>query len=92
VTSEAEWKAAVDATIAEFGKLDILVNDVGLSGSAVESSPSAFPPMAVEGLATDPGYARRYGEFQRLMVYGSGVEYRICIDTLRELSRQLSEI
>ena len=36
VTSEAEWKAAVDATIAEFGRLDILVNDAGLSGSAVE--------------------------------------------------------
>src|SRR5205807_5238514 len=36
VTSEAEWKATVDATIAEFGKLDILVNDAGLSGSAVE--------------------------------------------------------
>ena len=36
VTSEAEWKAAVDATLAEFGKLDILVNDAGLSGSAVE--------------------------------------------------------
>jgi NAD(P)-dependent dehydrogenase (short-subunit alcohol dehydrogenase family) len=36
VTSEAEWKAAIDATVAEFGKLDILVNDAGLSGSAVE--------------------------------------------------------
>ena len=36
VSSEAEWQAAVDATIAEFGKLDILVNDAGLSGSAVE--------------------------------------------------------
>src|SRR3984893_2742662 len=36
VSSEAEWKAAVDATIAEFGKLDILVNDAGLSGSAAE--------------------------------------------------------
>src|SRR5260370_35340404 len=36
VASEAEWKAAGDATIAEFGKLDILVNDAGLSGSAVE--------------------------------------------------------
>src|ERR1700739_3779813 len=33
VTSEEEWKAAVDATLAEFGKLDILVNDGGLSGS-----------------------------------------------------------
>jgi NAD(P)-dependent dehydrogenase (short-subunit alcohol dehydrogenase family) len=36
VTGEAEWKAAVDAALAEFGKLDILVNDAGLSGSAVE--------------------------------------------------------
>ena len=36
VSSEAEWKAAVDAALAEFKKLDILVNDAGLSGSAVE--------------------------------------------------------
>src|SRR6267143_3327516 len=36
VSSEAEWKAAVDGTLAEFKKLDILVNDAGLSGSAVE--------------------------------------------------------
>src|SRR5258708_39330990 len=36
VTSEAEWRATIDATLAEFGKLDILVNDAGLSGSAVE--------------------------------------------------------
>src|ERR1700730_16611707 len=36
VSSEAEWKAAIDATLAEFKKLDILVNDAGLSGSAVE--------------------------------------------------------
>src|SRR5215468_3949775 len=27
VTSEAEWRTAVDATLAEFKKLDILVND-----------------------------------------------------------------
>ena len=36
VSSETEWKATVDATLAEFKKLDILVNDAGLSGSAVE--------------------------------------------------------
>ena len=36
VSSEAEWRAAVDATVVEFGGLDILVNDAGLSGSAVE--------------------------------------------------------
>ena len=36
VTSEAGWQAAIDATIAAYGKLDILVNDAGISGSAVE--------------------------------------------------------
>ena len=36
VTSEAEWQAAIDATLAAFGRLDILVNDAGISGSAVE--------------------------------------------------------
>src|SRR5438093_13292936 len=36
VTSEREWQAAIAATIAAYGKLDILVNDAGISGSAVE--------------------------------------------------------
>jgi NAD(P)-dependent dehydrogenase (short-subunit alcohol dehydrogenase family) len=36
VASEAEWKTTVDAALAEYGKLDILVNDAGLSGSAVD--------------------------------------------------------
>ena len=36
VTSEKEWEAAIAATLAAYGKLDILVNDAGISGSAVE--------------------------------------------------------
>ena len=36
VSSEAEWQRAIAATVAAFGKLDILVNDAGISGSAVE--------------------------------------------------------
>jgi NAD(P)-dependent dehydrogenase (short-subunit alcohol dehydrogenase family) len=36
VTSENEWQAAIAATLAAFGRLDILVNDAGISGSAVE--------------------------------------------------------
>src|SRR6266852_5842289 len=36
VTSETEWQAAIAATLAAFGKLDILVNDAGISGSAVD--------------------------------------------------------
>jgi 3(or 17)beta-hydroxysteroid dehydrogenase len=34
VSSEAEWQAATEATLAAYGRLDILVNDAGLSGSA----------------------------------------------------------
>jgi NAD(P)-dependent dehydrogenase (short-subunit alcohol dehydrogenase family) len=36
VTSETEWQAAIAAVVAAFGRLDILVNDAGISGSAVE--------------------------------------------------------
>src|SRR5712691_5805722 len=36
VTSEAEWQAAIAATLAAYGKLDILINDAGISGSAVD--------------------------------------------------------
>jgi NAD(P)-dependent dehydrogenase (short-subunit alcohol dehydrogenase family) len=33
VTSEADWEAAVKATVAAFGKLDLLVNNAGISGT-----------------------------------------------------------
>jgi NAD(P)-dependent dehydrogenase (short-subunit alcohol dehydrogenase family) len=36
VSSEAEWQEAIAATLAAYGKLDILVNDAGISGSDVE--------------------------------------------------------
>jgi NAD(P)-dependent dehydrogenase (short-subunit alcohol dehydrogenase family) len=36
VSSEAAWQAAIAATVAAYGRLDILVNDAGISGSAVE--------------------------------------------------------
>ena len=31
VTSESEWQAAIDKTVAEYGRLDILVNNAGVS-------------------------------------------------------------
>jgi NAD(P)-dependent dehydrogenase (short-subunit alcohol dehydrogenase family) len=33
VTSEADWQAAVAAAVASFGKLDVLVNNAGISGT-----------------------------------------------------------
>jgi len=35
VTQEAQWRDAVAATVKAFGKLDVLVNNAGISGSAV---------------------------------------------------------
>jgi hypothetical protein len=52
---------------------------------AYRENPMRETLRAVEGLAADPGYARRYGEFQRLMVYGDQVEYGVCIQALRAL-------
>ena len=31
VTSEAEWRAAIDETVSRYGRLDILVNNAGVS-------------------------------------------------------------
>jgi hypothetical protein len=53
---------------------------------AYRENPMRETLRAVEGLAAYRGYARRYGEFRRLMVYGSEVEYEACIGTLMELS------
>jgi 3(or 17)beta-hydroxysteroid dehydrogenase len=36
VADVAQWKAVIEAALAAYGRLDILVNDAGLSGSAVE--------------------------------------------------------
>jgi hypothetical protein len=48
---------------------------------AYRENPMRETLRAVEGLGADPGYFLRYREFQRLMVYGSAVEYTACIGT-----------
>ena len=35
VRNEAEWKTAIDATLVAYSRLDILVNDAGVSGSGI---------------------------------------------------------
>ena len=71
---------------------EVMISDAEAYGNqfpAYRENPMRETLRAVEGLAADPGYSRRYGEFQRLMVYGAKVEYPICIGTLRDLAGQL---
>ena len=43
VTSESDWADAVEATVARYGKVDVLVNNAGISGTLHSDS------MSVEG-------------------------------------------
>ncbi len=56
---------------------------------AYREDPMRETLRAVEGLAGDPSYAQRYGEFQRLMVYGENIDYSDCIRTVRNLAGQM---
>ncbi|MGH7043699.1 MAG: glucose 1-dehydrogenase [Acetobacteraceae bacterium] len=38
VTEEASWRAAVEAAVAAYGKLDVAVNNAGISGSKVNDT------------------------------------------------------
>jgi len=43
VTQEESWAAVVTATTGQFGKLDVLVNNAGISGSAERTSTAPKP-------------------------------------------------
>ena len=71
---------------------EVMLADAAAYGNqfpAYRNNPMQETLRAVEGLAADPAYVQRFWEFQRLMVYGSEVEYLTCIRTLRELSKGL---
>jgi predicted nucleotidyltransferase component of viral defense system len=71
---------------------EVMLGDAEAYGNqfpAYRENPLRETLRAVEGLAADSSYARQYGEFQRLMVYGAKVEYAICIGTLGDLAGHL---
>ena len=72
---------------------EVMLGDAEAYGNqfpAYRENPLRKTLRAVEGLAGDPGYARRYEEFQRLMVYGSVAEYAACACTLKDLAMRLT--
>lgn len=73
---------------------EIMLADAAVYGNqfpAYREDPLRETLRAVQRLAADAGYARQYGEFQRLMVYGDKTDYAACIETLREFSAQLEQ-
>src|SRR5262249_384120 len=84
----AHYDAAEVAALAR----EIMPHDAEVFGNqfpAYRAHPMAETLRAIEALESDLGYARRYAEFRRDMVYGDTVEYAACLSTLSELARLL---
>ncbi|MBM3949549.1 MAG: SDR family oxidoreductase [SAR202 cluster bacterium] len=69
VRQEEEWKAAVRATVARFGKLDILVNSAGLTGGGANTEGTTLEQwdkmMAVHARGTFLGVKHVIPEMRR---------------------------
>ena len=71
---------------------EIMPHDAEVFGNqcpAYRANPMVETLRAVEALEADPGYARRYADFRRDMVYGDRIGYTACIGTLQALAAQL---
>jgi hypothetical protein len=73
---------------------EVMLSDAEAYGNqfpAYRENPLRETLRAVDGLAADPDYARRYAEFERLMVYGTEVEFAARVSTLKELVNRLAD-
>jgi predicted nucleotidyltransferase component of viral defense system len=71
---------------------EIMLADAQAYGNqfpAYREDPMRETLRALEGLGTNPGYAHRYAEFERLMVYGERAEFQSCLGTLEDISGKL---
>jgi len=72
---------------------EIMLADAQAYGNqfpAYREDPLRETLRALEGLGISPKYARRYAEFERLMVYGERAEFRSCMAALEEIARLLA--
>jgi hypothetical protein len=71
---------------------EIMLADAEAYGNkfpAYREDPMRETHRAVEGLASDASYARRYQQFEQAMVYGATAGYSACIETLKNLAGRL---
>ncbi len=84
----AHYDAAEAAALAR----EIMPHDAAVFGNqfpAYRANPMAETLRAIQMLASDPGYAQRYTDFCRRMVYGETAAYAACMGTLEALFEQL---
>lgn len=73
---------------------EIMLADAAAYGHqfpAYRANPVAETLRAVAGLAADPGFARRYPEFQRDMVYGEHADFETAVAAVVALSAQVGD-
>lgn len=54
---------------------------------AYRDNPLAETRTAISAFQSDPGYAKSFEDFQRLMVYGELVDFASCLSTLERLAQ-----
>jgi hypothetical protein len=87
-----DWPVCDPAEVAALAR-EVMLADAEAYGNqfpAYREDPMRETLRAVEGLAADPGYPRRYGDFERSMVYGPPVPYPGCLATVRELMKKVA--
>jgi len=71
---------------------EIMPHDAEVFGNqfpAYRANPMAETLRAVQVLETDPGYARRYAEFCRDLVYGGGPNFEDAVGIIMAIAGQL---